>query len=281
MSNELQPHGIFTDYTQGCPFDAKAAQIAYVKPADPEVAAEVLSRTTEGMDGRSPFVWLRLHDGTLMLGVFPRGDTYMEMSDNGVCDWEDDKPDTPAVDGDFEGPADIRVEGPNFAVTLEYIGEGNDGDYDPSDPADQPLFRFCTQQRVDGEWEDVDSGSYCTQVPANISPDDAQKVADYLLNRLEVNGDSGLKRFCEGLSWTSLDTVLADAARRSEELANLIASHGITEFAPANSRFIPEAANEGRYVGISASGFTAFTFSKRDVEASGLPVAADQPSVAA
>jgi hypothetical protein len=49
-------------------------------------------------------------------------------------------------------------------------------------------------------------------------------------------------------------------------------SYGITEYVPANSVFIPEDRNEGLYVGVTATGFTAFTFTQEDVEASGLPM---------
>lgn len=103
---------------------------------------------------------------------------------------------------------DIRVEGSVFAVELEYIDEGQGGDYNPADPNDTPLLRFSTQERVDGEWQDVNSGSYCTQVDARCSPEDAKKVADYLLSELERRAAGmSTKRVCEALSWTSLDTV--------------------------------------------------------------------------
>ena len=114
---------------------------------------------------------------------------------------------TPANDASIEF-ADLRVEGARFAVELEHIGEGEDGDYQPSDPNDRPLIRFATQQRVDGEWEDVDAGSYCTQVDARCSPEEARLVADHLLTTLERRGPSeSLKRLCEELSWTTLESI--------------------------------------------------------------------------
>ena len=39
----------------------------------------VLAAPEETMDGRSEYVWLRLTNGDLILGVFPRGDTYFEV----------------------------------------------------------------------------------------------------------------------------------------------------------------------------------------------------------
>lgn len=34
------------------------------------------------LDGRSEWRWIRLQNGTLILGCFPCGDTYIEISDN-------------------------------------------------------------------------------------------------------------------------------------------------------------------------------------------------------
>lgn len=56
-------------------------QLAMVHPAKPEFVKKVLEAPTEGSDGRSEWMWIRLPDGTLILGVFPKGDTYMEVSD--------------------------------------------------------------------------------------------------------------------------------------------------------------------------------------------------------
>ncbi len=50
--------------------------------ADPAVAAAVLRQrpTENGNDDRSPWVWVRLANGDLLLGTFPRGSTY-EMTE--------------------------------------------------------------------------------------------------------------------------------------------------------------------------------------------------------
>jgi hypothetical protein len=53
--------------------------IAIVHPARQEDVDHVLAQSTEGGDGRSPWVWVRLCNGDLVLGVFPQGDTYMAM----------------------------------------------------------------------------------------------------------------------------------------------------------------------------------------------------------
>jgi hypothetical protein len=52
--------------------------LAYIHPADPLCVQRVLHAPTEGGNGRSPWMWLRLPNGDLMLGVFPQGDTYLE-----------------------------------------------------------------------------------------------------------------------------------------------------------------------------------------------------------
>lgn len=50
--------------------------VAFVQPADPAFVEKVLAADEESPDGRSQFMWVRLQDGTLILGVFPQGDTY-------------------------------------------------------------------------------------------------------------------------------------------------------------------------------------------------------------
>jgi len=53
--------------------------VASVKPASPEMVKLVLGAPEEGYDGRSPWVWIRLCNGDLILGVFPQGDTYLNV----------------------------------------------------------------------------------------------------------------------------------------------------------------------------------------------------------
>ena len=60
--------------------------LASVTPATIDQFVDIMCRGTDG-DGRSEPVWVRLRDGTLILGVFPQGDTYLEFSDAGVCDF--------------------------------------------------------------------------------------------------------------------------------------------------------------------------------------------------
>lgn len=54
--------------------------LAQVKPAKKADVKRVLKQSTKGGDGRSNWVWVRLQNGDLILGVYPQGATYEEMS---------------------------------------------------------------------------------------------------------------------------------------------------------------------------------------------------------
>lgn len=88
-------------------------------------------------------------------------------------------------------------------VELEYIGEGYNGDYDPDDPEDQPLLRFTVLKLVDGEWEQIDDASYCTQLPESIPNDEKMWVLTFIMNEVydAVVGGASIKKRCELLSW--------------------------------------------------------------------------------
>lgn len=62
-------------------------QIGWYTSAKPEDVIRLLG-SPESDEGRSEWSWLRLQDGTLMLVIFPQGETYMELSDKGVCDFD-------------------------------------------------------------------------------------------------------------------------------------------------------------------------------------------------
>jgi hypothetical protein len=110
-------------------------------------------------------------------------------------------------------PPTIRAEGREYAVQLEFIGEGEDGDYDPLDPGDRPLYRFDVQKRQGRGWEDVPDTSYCTQIEADVGPVRAEAAARHLLGQIETHGAGSLKRLCERLSWTTIQ----DVERPSDE----------------------------------------------------------------
>lgn len=111
-------------------------------------------------------------------------------------------PNLPSVSTEKE----TRYEGETRAVTVSWIGEGNDGDYDPMTPGDQPLLRFDTQRKnEDGTWEDVDDGSYCTQVPAYAPSYIIEAMPRYLVDQIENGMDN--KRGLEMLSWTTQESI--------------------------------------------------------------------------
>jgi hypothetical protein len=74
------PHVISADLSDfgGLNISIDSVPLATVHPASEQYATQVLEAEIDN-DGRSEWLWLRLTDGTLMLGVFPRGETYMAM----------------------------------------------------------------------------------------------------------------------------------------------------------------------------------------------------------
>lgn len=50
--------------------------LAHVKPASAESVVEVLGAGEDDPEGRSNWMWVRLANGDLILGVYPQGDTY-------------------------------------------------------------------------------------------------------------------------------------------------------------------------------------------------------------
>jgi hypothetical protein len=71
-----KPHIIYAEDEYG---NLKDEFLAFVHPADPNVVQAVLRAPEKTNDGRSEFVWVRLANGDLVLGVFPRGDTYIQV----------------------------------------------------------------------------------------------------------------------------------------------------------------------------------------------------------
>lgn len=49
--------------------------------ATKEEVVKVLSANSDSENGRSEFFWLRFPNGELALATFPRGNTYIEVSD--------------------------------------------------------------------------------------------------------------------------------------------------------------------------------------------------------
>ena len=54
-------------------------EVARAKSASDESVRIVLDAGANTDDGRSGWKWIRLRNGDLLLGVFPRGETYFEV----------------------------------------------------------------------------------------------------------------------------------------------------------------------------------------------------------
>jgi hypothetical protein len=72
--------------------------VAHIQYARPEAAARVLSAPVGTGEGRSAFFWIRLHNGDLMLGVFPQGETYELLEGEPGTGWGDANPLSAAPD---------------------------------------------------------------------------------------------------------------------------------------------------------------------------------------
>jgi hypothetical protein len=99
---------------------------------------------------------------------------------------------------------EIIVTGDSFRASLEWIGEGEAGDYRPDHPTDRPLLRFdVAQMDENGDWEDVPDTSYCMQIDARLPRAVRELAANLVLKTVEEAHAAGLslKRVCERLSW--------------------------------------------------------------------------------
>lgn len=56
--------------------------IASIHPASAASIALVAKASENSLDGRSQWVWVRLPNGDLILGVYPQGDTYLRCEED-------------------------------------------------------------------------------------------------------------------------------------------------------------------------------------------------------
>ncbi len=100
-------------------------------------------------------------------------------------------------------------ESDGVRVEIEDIGEGISGDYDENDPEDIPLVRFYISCLVNGEWEELEDASYCTQLPATLDENLLKVATDIILEEVKdriLEGHS-IKKICERLSWIGEENV--------------------------------------------------------------------------
>jgi hypothetical protein len=100
-------------------------------------------------------------------------------------------------------PSYVATKG-RLRVELTYIGEGYNGDYDPDDPEDAPLYRVdITRRGVDYE---TDGGSWCTCIVANDPNSDYKAIAKRIVEYAHMRRTTGpctLDHIAQSVSWFS------------------------------------------------------------------------------
>lgn len=76
-------------------------------------------------------------------------------------------------------------------VVWEYIGEGWYGDFDPTDPTDEPLLRFSVCTRFGDGWEYADDASYCTMNTVETGYDDLREMGLLIIERFDECVEEG------------------------------------------------------------------------------------------
>lgn len=89
----------------------------------------------------------------------------------------------------------------NRKVSLCYIGEGYNGYYDDNDPDDAQLLRMDIYELMNGEWEAMDDGSYCTGIRVATPADEVAKLLEVIMDT--VAPLERVKKAGERLSWLS------------------------------------------------------------------------------
>jgi hypothetical protein len=94
------------------------------------------------------------------------------------------------------------VLGHRYAIEFADLGEGMAGDYDPTDKHDVRLLRIDLWEKIDGAWQELDDGSYCTLVPVNTSDDRRQEILTAMLAHVHDQAElTSVRRAAERLSW--------------------------------------------------------------------------------
>lgn len=114
------------------------------------------------------------------------------------------------------------LEENNLKVTMEWIGEGFCGDYEPENPDDIPLIRFSCYRRRDSDtlvrmtshefmdgldWDGIDDASYCTRLPYDTPRKILRRAAGCVIDELSdaIEGGASPKKPLERLSWLCLE----------------------------------------------------------------------------
>jgi hypothetical protein len=116
---------------------------------------------------------------------------------------------------------EIEVHNKKFSLTLDFIGEGTDGDYDPENPDDVPLLRYDVCEKVDGEWEPLRNGSACCQLSAKEKRADLKKAAKKMLEIVSKTDPQNLNFVVQLLSWIQMEKGKLIIPKNITELVNL------------------------------------------------------------
>jgi len=76
---ELKSHTVYRESDRG---HVTNELLAYIYPASSESVKTVMEANPDSPDGRSQYVWIRLQNGDLILGVYPQGDTYFAVEED-------------------------------------------------------------------------------------------------------------------------------------------------------------------------------------------------------
>jgi len=98
---------------------------------------------------------------------------------------------------------EFTLEERGIVLTLEHIGEGLGGDFDPQDPKDVPVLRFRFEKRQNGILVEVDDASFSTMIPATTPHEALVRVARRLMDEAAeaiLAGDH-VRNLCQRLCW--------------------------------------------------------------------------------
>ena len=117
--------------------------------------------------------------------------------------------------------SEVSATGKSTKVSVEWIGEGVNGDYRDADPGDIPLSRMDVMRRGrdggedvgDSEWGTVRNGSFCTCIDARISVAGAKRIARAAVQLLDQIPAGKHLSGVEILSWASSGEAISTGFR--------------------------------------------------------------------
>lgn len=81
-------------------------------------------------------------------------------------------------------PITVTNDEQTVKVEWEYIGEGWYGDFDSTDPTDEPLLRFSVLTKTDdSDWDYAEDASYCTMNQIDTDEKDLTEMGLLIIER--------------------------------------------------------------------------------------------------